>query len=68
MVVFCSQFWESVPEEYRMKAEKTFACESDSDVDSGQLQFRGEGAALNVQAEIVPTRFQLLLRGGKQLT
>jgi len=51
-----------------MKVEWTFICESDWDFDSGQLQFRGEAAALNVQGEVILLRFQLLHGGGRQLT
>lgn len=65
---FLQLVWESVPEVYRMKVERTFICESYRAVDSGQLQFKGEAAALNVQAEVIPLRFQLLHGGGRQLT
>lgn len=56
-----------MPEGYRMKVERTFICESGA-VDSGQLQFKGEAAVLNDQAEVIPPRFQLLHGGERQLT
>lgn len=55
-------------ERYRVKVERTFSCESDRVVDPGQCQFKGGAAALTVQAEVIPPRFQLLHGGGRQLT
>lgn len=66
--VFLQLVWENVPEGYRMEVERTFICESDRAIDSDQLQFKGEAAALNVQAEVIQPRFQLLHGGGRQLT
>lgn len=50
-----------------MKVVRTFICESDRALDSGQLQFKAGAAALSVQAEVIPPRFQLLHRGGWKL-
>lgn len=47
-----------------MKVERAFICESDMAPDSSQLQFKAGAAALNVQAEVIPPRFQLL-HGGR---
>lgn len=51
-----------------MKVEGTFICESDMALDSGQLQFKAGAAALNVQIEVIPPRFQLFHGGGWQLS
>lgn len=46
-----------------MKVERTIICESDMAPDSGQLQFMAGAPALNVHAEVIPPRFQLLHGG-----
>lgn len=57
-----------MPEGYSMKVERTLICEADRAVVSDQLQFKGEAAALNAHAEVIPLRFPLLHGGERQLT
>lgn len=57
--------WESVHERYSRKVEIKIINESDGSVDSGQLQFEGEAAALNVQRSSYQNSSYSMERGNK---
>lgn len=57
--------WESVRERYSRKVEIKIINESDGSVDSGQLWFGGEAAALNVQRSSYQNSSYSMERGNK---